>query len=85
MEAVAYSTFRNNLRSYLDKTFDDAEPILVTSKNPDTNVVVINAREYDNLMENIRIQSNPYLTDKIEQGLADIASGSFSEHDLMKD
>lgn len=85
MEAVAYSTFRNNLRSYLDKTFDDAEPILVTSKNPDTNVVVINAREYDNLMENIRIQSNPYLTDKIEKGLADIASGSFSEHELVED
>lgn len=85
MEAVAYSTFRNNLRSYLDKTYDDAEPILVTSKNPETNVVVINAREYDNLMENIRIQANPYLTDKIERGLADAAKGHFREHELSED
>ena len=34
MEAVAYSTFRKDLRAYLDKTRDDATPLLVTSKSP---------------------------------------------------
>ena len=58
MEAVNYSTFRANLRTYLDKTRDDAEPILVTSNDPDSNVVVINIRDYENLVENDYIKSN---------------------------
>lgn len=37
MEAVAYSTFRKDLRAYLDKTRDDAAPLLVTSKDPSAN------------------------------------------------
>ena len=47
MEAVAYSTFRKDLRAYLDKTRDDATPLLVTSKDPSANVVVMNAMDYD--------------------------------------
>lgn len=45
MEAVAYSTFRKDLRAYLDKTRDDAAPLLVTSKDPSANVVVMNAKK----------------------------------------
>ena len=50
MEAVAYSTFRNNLKSYMEKTRDDAETLLVTSNDPSNNVVVMNARDYESLM-----------------------------------
>ncbi len=42
MEAVTYSAFRQDLRKYLDKTRDDAIPIIVTSKDPSANVVVLN-------------------------------------------
>ncbi len=75
MEAVAYSTFRNNLRSYLDKTRDDASPILVTSKDPSSNVVVMNSADYENLIENLYIQSNAYLIAKLEKGMTDVAQG----------
>ena len=76
MEAVAYSTFRNNLRSYLDKTRDDASPIMVTSKDPSANVVVMNSADYENLIENLNIQSNAYLVNKLKKGMADVARGS---------
>ena len=75
MEAVAYSTFRNNLRSYLDKTRDDAAPIMVTSKDPSANVVVMNSADYENLIENLNIQSNTYLVNKLKKGMADVVQG----------
>lgn len=82
MEAVAYSTFRNNLRHYLDKTRDDAEPILVTSKDPESNVVVLNIREYENLRENLRIMQNPYLYEKVKRGMAQ--ADSARPHELIE-
>ena len=85
MEAVAYSAFRNNLRSYMDKARDDAEPILVTAKEPSANVVVLNVRDYENLIENARIMSNPYLMDKLRRGRAQARSGAASAHELVED
>ena len=73
MEAVAYSTFRKDLRAYLDKTRDDATPLLVTSKDPSANVVVMNAMDYDNLIENLEVQSNARLMSKIERGMKQFA------------
>ena len=84
MEAVAYSTFRKDLRTYLDKTRDDAAPILVTSKDPSANVVVMNAMDYDNLMENLEIQSNHRLMEKIERGRRQFATGRGRTHDLLE-
>lgn len=84
MEAVAYSTFRSNLRSYMDKTREDAEPILVTAKDPSANVVVLNVRDYENLIENARIMNNPYLMDKLRRGRAQVRTGAASEHELVE-
>ena len=85
MEAISYSTFRSHLRTYLDRTRDNAEPVLVTSKDPATNVVVINARDYDNLMETIRIYENPYLLDKIMRGVDQVRSREIAVHELSED
>ena len=84
MEAVAYSTFRKDLRAYLDKTRDDAAPLLVTSKDPSANVVVMNAMDYDNLIENLEIQSNARLMSKIERGMKQFAEGRSVSHELIE-
>lgn len=83
MEAVTYSSFRKDLRKYLDRTRDDAEPLLVTSKDPDSNVVVINASDYNNLLENLHIYSNPYLLEKIHRGIDQVNNGQAQVHDLI--
>lgn len=84
MEAVAYSTFRANLRSYIDKVRDDAEPVLVTSKDPDSNVIVLNVREYENMCENLYIQSNEYLREKIKRGMEQCRRGECQVHELIE-
>lgn len=85
MEAVSFSAFRKNLRSYLDKTRDDAEPIIVTSKDPSANVVVMNVSDYDNLVENYSIQSNPELMAKLRRGIDAAKEGRLQAHDLLED
>lgn len=85
MEAVTYSTFRNNLKSYMEKARDDADPLLVTAANPQNNVVVMNARDYESLMETVRIYENPYLRDKIIRGMAQAREGRTTARELLDD
>ena len=83
MEAVAYSTFRNNLKSYMRKTRNDADTLLVTNTDPEDNVVVMNARDYESLMETLRIYDNPPLFDKIRRGMAQARQGNVTTHELV--
>lgn len=85
MEAVTYSTFRDNLRSYMDKTRDDAERIMVTSRDPSASVVVMNVRDYENMVENDYIKSNPYLMDKIARSRKQFERGDIKVRDLIDD
>lgn len=49
MEAVAYSNFRQNLRSYMKQVNEDAETLIVTSKEVEDTVVVLSKKNYDSM------------------------------------
>ena len=55
VQAVSYSAFRNNLKSYMRKVNEDADTLMVTNIDPNDNVVVMSVRDYDSLMEMLRI------------------------------
>lgn len=40
-QAVAYSNFRANLKTYMRRVNEDADTLLVTNADPEDNVVVI--------------------------------------------
>lgn len=84
MEAVAYSTFRNGLRGYMDKVRDDSEPIVVTAKDPTANAVLINAADYENLLENIRIFTNKELCARIDRSIDQFKSGGYQIRDMVE-
>lgn len=54
MRALNYSSFRNNLKGNLDRVTDDFETIIITQKN-EKNVVLMPAKQYNNLMENMHL------------------------------
>lgn len=64
MEAVAYSNFRQNLRSYMKQVNEDAETLIVTSKDVEDTVVVLSKRDYDSMQETLRTLSNNYVMEK---------------------
>lgn len=83
VQAVSYSAFRNNLKSYMRKVNEDADTLMVTNIDPNDNVVVMSVRDYDSLMEMLRIHQNPYLRDKIAQGLEQARQSDVLPHDLI--
>ncbi|OXN00055.1 MULTISPECIES: type II toxin-antitoxin system Phd/YefM family antitoxin [Bifidobacterium] len=85
VQAVAYSTFRQNLKAYMRRVNEDSDTLLVTNTNPDDNVVVMGVDDYDALMETLRIYENPYLRGKILRGLEQVRSGRVEEHGLVDD
>ena len=84
MQAVTYTSFRQNLKQYMRSARDDADTILVTNNDPSENVVVMSQRDYESLMETMRIYENPYLRDKLDRGMAQVARGDVSVHDLIE-
>ncbi|MBG9368075.1 type II toxin-antitoxin system Phd/YefM family antitoxin [Streptococcus sp. NLN64] len=84
MEAVTYSNFRQNLKQYIRQVNEDAEPLIVTSKNVEDTVVVLSKRDYDSMQETLRIQSNNYLMNKIRKGDHQFHTGDFQTHELLE-
>lgn len=85
MEAVTYSNFRQALKAYLKKVNEDSEPLIVTNKDAEDNVVVISKDDYDAMVETMRIMSNPYLMKKIKAADKQFNSGHYQEHHLIED
>lgn len=83
MQAVTYTAFRQNLKQHMRSARDDADTILVTNNDPSENVVVMSQRDYESLMETVRVYENPYLRDKLDRGMAQVARGDVSVHDLI--
>lgn len=83
MDAVNYSNFRKNLKYYFKQVNENSEPLIVTNKDPNDNVVVLSKDEYDSIMETLAIQSNQYLMDKIKRGRAEVAQGKIKQHKLI--
>lgn len=84
MEAVAYSNFRQNLRSYMKQVNEDSDALIVTTKDVDDTIVVLSKRDYDSMKETLRILSNNYVMDKIRKGDAQFSEGKFTTHELLE-
>jgi len=83
--AVNYSTFRQNLKSYMRQVNDDADTLLVTNNDPKENIVVMGADDYESLMETLHVYGNPYLRDKVLRGLEQVRAGETVTHDLIEE
>ncbi|MFR4287659.1 MAG: type II toxin-antitoxin system Phd/YefM family antitoxin [Enterococcus italicus] len=84
MEAVAYSNFRQNLKSYMKQVNEDADTLIVTSKDIEDTVVVLSKRDYDAMQETLRVLSNNYVMDKIRRGDKQFESGNFATRELLE-
>lgn len=83
MDAVTYSTFRQNLKSYMKQVNEDVEPMIVTARDVEETIVVMSKRDYDSMQETMRILSNNYLMDKLQRADQQFHQGKFKEHGLL--
>lgn len=64
---------------------DDSDALIVTSKDPNENVVVMSKRDYDSMQETMRTLSNKYVMDKVRKGDAQFSEGNFKTHEIIED
>ncbi len=72
MQALNYTSARNNLKSLIDDVCDNNEEIIITTKN-DKTVVMISLDEYN--------QTHAKLKRDVEQSIIEIEKGDFVDID----
>ncbi|WP_125567025.1 type II toxin-antitoxin system Phd/YefM family antitoxin [Companilactobacillus insicii] len=83
MEAVSYSNFRQNLKKYFKQVNQNSEPLIVTNKNVEDDVVVMSKDDYDSMTETMRIMSNSELMERLQNSEKQFNSNGFKEHELI--
>ena len=80
MIAANYTNVRANLKSYMDKAKNDFETVVITSK--DGNVVMLSEEEYNNMLENLFIMSDPEMVKRLNESIEQIINGEVVEFSI---
>jgi len=75
MQAVIYTQARNNLNKIINDVVNNSEPAVIVGTKGRKDTVLISKEEYDNLIENLYILSNPNWIKSIKKGLNDLKKG----------
>lgn len=81
MLAANYSNVRESLKHYCDRVNDEAEVLIVTRKSGG-NVVMLSEDQYNNLMENLYLRSNPANYDNLMASIDALKRGAAHPHAL---
>lgn len=84
MIATSYSAVRQNFKDYCDKATNDFETIIITRAHGE-NVVMISESEYNNLLENLYVRSNPKHYNELLESIKQIENGKWKKRDLLND
>jgi antitoxin YefM len=83
MDAVSYSDLRQNLKSFMDKVYNDHDPLIITRKNNE-NLVLISIDEYNSLMETNYLLSNEVNAEHLKKSIEQYESGDYKIRDLLE-
>jgi antitoxin YefM len=81
MDAITYTNLRQNLKSYMDKVFNDHDPLIITRKNNE-NVVLMSIDEYNSLIETNYLLSSKTNAEHLQKSINQHKAGKIKEKDL---
>ena len=84
MDAVTYSELRQNLKRYLDKVYQDHDPMIITRKNNE-NLILISVNEYNSLVETSYLLGNEANARHLQRSMAQLEAGNGSARELLSD
>lgn len=76
MEAIVYSSARNNLRSLIDRTIDDCSAFLITTKD-NKAAVLVSYDEYQSMKETLYLLSSKNNRERLLDSVEEISAGKF--------
>lgn len=84
MEITTYTSFRKQLKSYLDKVKINHTPLFVTRANGD-DVVVLSKSDYDSMEETFYLLKSPNNATRLLKGIEDYKKGLGEEKRLIEE
>ena len=84
MQAINYSELRRNLKTHLDRVFNDHDPLVVTRKENE-NVVVISLEDYNSLAETQYLMSTEANAEHLMRSLKESRIGKVSTRELIEE
>ena len=82
MQAVQYSTARNNLRSIINKVCDNFEEFIITTKDKQS-AILISQDEYYSMKETIYLLSSKNNRDRLLESVDEIDCLKFEKKDIV--
>lgn len=84
MQAIIYTEARNKLNKLIDKVHENSEPYLIVGTKGRKDAVLISKEDYDNMVENLYILSNPRWVKSIKKGLKELEEGKGKRLDIYQ-
>ncbi|GAB6909138.1 antitoxin of the YoeB-YefM toxin-antitoxin system [Desulfosarcina cetonica] len=82
MEAITYTTARQNLAKTMDKVCEDHAPVIVTRKSTNS-VVIISLEDYEALQETAYLLRSPKNARRLIESIAQLEKDQGTERDLI--
>jgi antitoxin YefM len=83
MDAITYTDLRQNLKAYMDKVFQDHDPLIITRKNNE-NVILLSVNEYNSLVETNYLLSNEANAEHLKKSIAQYKAGKIRSRELCE-
>jgi antitoxin YefM len=82
MEAIPYTTARQNLAKTMEKVCRDHAPMIITRKSSES-VVIMSLEDYEALEETAYLLRSPKNSRRLIESISQLANGEGSEKELL--
>ena len=84
MDAITYSDLRRNLKAYMDRVYNDYEPLIIARKNSE-NLVLLSVHEYNSLIETDYLLRNEANATHLKKSIEQHKAGQKQKYELLQD
>ncbi len=83
MEVVTYNQIKNKLNFFMDKVYEDHEPVIV-ARNKGKNSVLMSLDDYRSIEETCYLLSNPIMAARLINAIEEVNAGNVILKDIKE-
>jgi antitoxin YefM len=83
MEAITYTSARQNLAKTMEKVCRDHAPVIIT-RNSENSVVIMSLEDYEALEETAYLLRSPKNTSRLMESITQLENGKGTEKELAE-
>lgn len=79
MQAVIYTDARNKLNKLINYVNDNSDQVIIVGSKGRKDAVLVSKEEFDNMVENLYVMSNPKWVKSIKKGISQLEKGKWKK------